>query len=296
MANPRGRRSLLRTAVAAGGAALAGCSALPSLSGGDERATARDWLYDPTAFAETSVVTLQFESPVRIAEHREQLHPEVRAERSGPMYAPGLDPAATDWAIRIADDLLRGPIQTVYRGDFGATAARGAATAAVGDGVTLAAADPVADLEHRSDGDAHVGYREGLAVAVRGSGGEFRRLVEGAANRTDRLAGAGASVPRVLDALGFDHTAQAAFAPQDDGWQAMGTGYRVDGETTTVRLVVRDAERTAADLRGLGESIDGLREVNVAADGPVLTLTAVADTDRVGLRGAMFQDFELPYG
>jgi hypothetical protein len=297
MTQPRSRRAVLGASAAAV-AGLAGCSSL-SLSGGadDERTGVREWLYDPTAFSETPALSVQFEAPARIDEDREQLHPDVRARQETPIYAEQLAPAVTDWALRISDDLLQAPLQTVYSGDFDNSAARAAASAAVGDGLNLRPADDVAGLNHRSNGDgAHVASRDGLAVAVRAPTPEFVRLIEGAADGTDRLDDAGDALGAVLDALGFGHAVAAEFSPKGDGWLARGTGYRVDGEVTTVRLVILDERRSAADLRGLGESIDGLREVSVATDGPVVTLSAVADTDRVGLRGSVFGAYELPYG
>jgi len=296
MADRRTRRSLLRGGAVAAGAALAGCGSITVLGGGDARVGARDWLYDPTAFADDPVLTFRYESPRRLRAVRDRLHPEVARARATPIYAPELPSAATDWALRVADALLRTPIQTAYGGRFDAATARLAAEAAVGDGVDLRTAPSVAGLDHRSDGEAHVGYREGLAVAARTSAASFERLVTGAADRTDRLGDAAGSLGRVLDALGFDHTARATFAPQDDTWVARGYGYRVDGATTTCRLVVLDDGVGADDLRETGARIDGLREVAVDADGPVLRLTGVADTDRVSLRGDGFRATELPYG
>lgn len=305
MVGNRRRRDLLRLLVgstaASGGTALAGCSAVSLLDSGDRRSVARDWLYDPTAFTAKPIVSLQFESPRRIHDERDRLHPEVRAHHATPAYATDLDPSATDWTVSVTEDLFKAPFQYAYGGSFDETAARTAAAAPFSGDRPVIADGQIRSLQRLSIGDdGHGAYRDGLAVGVaNATAEEFETLVGSAADGTDRLADAGDTVAAYLDALGFDHTAQATLAPgaESDVWRAAGTAYRVDGETTTLRWVAMNrGDPGEAALRDRAAAVDGLRDVTVGTDGPVRWAEGVADTDRVGLRGAAFRLLELPYG
>lgn len=299
----RTRRAFLRSsagvAAALAAGSLAGCSSVSVLFGDDGRSPGRDWLYDPTAFTPEPVLSLRFEAPRRVRDERDRLDPEVRERFATPAYAGGLSAAETDWALAVTEDLFRAPFQYTYGGSFDRPAARRAAAGPFSANVVPTAAGEIEGLRRLSLGDdAHGAYREGLAVGVaNASGTAFEGLVTGAAEGVDRLADAGDDVDPFLDALGFDHTVQATFGfdPERDAWTGRGTGYRVDGDETRLRFAVLNDDRSDAALRDLGEAVEGLRDVSVDADGPVRWVEGVADTDGVGLRGAAFGLFELPY-
>lgn len=303
MSRTRSRRSLLRTTAgigtAVGIAGLAGCSSVPFL-GGDGSSSPRGWLYDPTGFIDDPVMSIQFESPSRIHDERDRLHPEVRERHASPMYVDvrdagdGPDPAATDWAAVIGDELHKAPFQYAYGGSFDREDAREAARAAIDWDVSARDDGTVEGLQYLTAGPEHHGaYRDGLAVSLSGASREaFERLVAGAADGTDRLADVAPEVETFLDALGFDHTAQASLSPrpESEAWQGTGTTYRIDGGTTTARQLVMNQDGwDEASLREFGGGIDGLREVSVESDGPVRWIEGVADTDRDGLNGDLFQ-------
>jgi len=300
------RRDLLRATATAGvgaAAALAGCSALPSLSGGDGASPARDWLYDPTAFADGPQVSVLFESPSEIDAASDHLHPDVRERRLIPSYPDVLasSPSTVDWALQMGGTMFEAPIQVVYGGSFDEETARAASAAILSDGTDADRTDrePVADLQTVVAGDdTHGAYRDGLAVSVGAADrAEFERLLRGAADGESRLTGVADGIGTYLDVLSFDHAAQTALGPRadGDGWQAAGWSYRLDGETTTVRLAELHGDRSAEQLREVGADVDGLREVSVESDGAVRWLEATADTDAVGLQGSVFSLLELPY-
>jgi len=290
------RRSLLGAAAAAVGVGVAGCSSLPFVGGGGSSA-ARDWLYDPTAFTDTARVSIEFVAPAPLQEHRDNLHPEVADGRTSPIYTEALAAEDTDWSLRITDPLLEAPSQLAYGGSFSEDDAREAATTTWGGDETVDG-ETVGDYETVSNGEeSHGAYQAGRAVSAGiATREEFERLLDGAENGEDRLGDLGDEVAEFLDELEFDHTAQAGLTPGDGDYVAgAGTNYRVDGAETTMRLVHLNEDWTETQYRELGEQIDGLRDLSVDAEGPVRSLTGVADTDRVGLLGQGFQLFELPY-
>lgn len=291
------RRDVLRAAAAAGAAGLAGCSSLPLIGGGDGGSSARDWLYDPTAFTDEARLSIEFRAPAALHEHRDRLHPEIADGRTSPFYTDALAAEDTDWALRTRDLLLDAPSQLAYGGSFDEDAAREAATT-TWDGGDSTDDESFEGYETLSHGDEiHGGYRNGRAVSAgAATREEFERLIAGAESGDDRLAGLGDDVAEFLDGLGFDHAAQGGIGPGNgDYLVGHGTSYRVDGAETTLRLVKLNEDWTETQFREVGEEIDGLRDLSIDAEGPVRTLSGVADTDRVGLLGQAFQLLQLPH-
>jgi hypothetical protein len=291
------RRDVLRAVAAGGVAGLAGCSSLPLIGGDGGGSPARDWLFDPTAFTDEVRLSIEFRAPAALDEHRDQLHPEVAEGRTAPFYTDALAAEDTDWALRITDPLLDGPVQFAYGGSFDEDAAREASTAAWTGGETVDGESIEGYETLSNDEEGHGAYRAGHAVSARpATRDEFERLVAGAESGDERLADVDDDVAEFLDELGFDHAVQGGILPGDgDYFDGSGTSYRVDGEETTLRLVRLNDDLTETQFREIGEEVDGLRDLSIDAEGPVRSLTAVADTDRVGLRGQAFKLFQLPY-
>lgn len=291
------RRRFLTAATSGVAATVAGCSSLP-FTGGSSTDPARDWLYDPETYVDNDAfsVTVEFRSPSRLDEVIDELNDDLRSPEQ-PLYTDGLDADRVDSSVRVSEALLNGPYVVAQHGDFDADDAADAAAETYQ--VTDRDPDDVASIggldvvEYESG--VFSAYDDGEAVAIQAPTElDVEAFVAAGTDGDAEVVAARDGYEPLVDAVGFDHTAQLWFVRTEEGLYGGGYGYTVDGETTTVRWASVDGF-TEEEMESSGDDIDGLDDVTVETDGDLVVLSATADTDRLALNGSVIQLQQTPF-